>query len=282
MGALIVIAANAGGAFSPIGDVTTIMLWFAQKFSALQVIGYGFLPSLTLALVAAGWLLHHIRSKELLQPEAEIKIHMSRSDRIIILATLGSFLLPLVASTLRLPPYLGLLAGLGLVWLLIDVAKQARPQPSHLDAHIKHFLQKTDMESIQFFLGILLAVAALHALGLLDVFTEALLGHEPSPLRLAVAFTGLGLGSAIIDNVPLTAAAISSLEGIQEVFWVLLALTVGTGGSLLVIGSAAGVVAMGMLEKLTFARYLRLATLPALVGFAAAVGVWVVQYLLLT
>jgi Na+/H+ antiporter NhaD/arsenite permease-like protein len=258
------------------------MLWFAQKFSALQVIGYGFLPSLALAVVTAAWLLHGIRSRELLQPEAEVTVHMSRSDRAIILATMGSFLLPLFASSIKLPPYLGLLAGLGVVWLLIDVAKQARPQPSHLDAHIKHFLQKTDMESIQFFLGILLAVGALHALGLLDVFTEALLGHVPSASRLIAAFTGLGLASAVIDNVPLTAAAISSLEGIDEVFWVLLALTVGTGGSLLVIGSAAGVVAMGMMERLTFAKYLRIATLPALAGFIAAVGVWTLQYFLLT
>lgn len=278
MGALVVIAANAGGAFSPIGDVTTIMLWFAQKFTALEVVLNGFLPAVTLTGVAGMFLLRHVRSSELLSEAQEAVFHPSRSDRVIIGVALGSFLLPLAFASLNLPPYLGLLAGLGLVWLLIDVAKQARPQPTHLDAKISTFLQKTDIESIQFFLGILLAVAALHALGVLDVFTETLLGHAPSWGRLVGAFIGLGLGSAVIDNVPLTAAAISSLEGISASLWVLLALTVGTGGSLLVIGSAAGVVAMGMLPDLTFSRYMRIATIPAFFGFAAAVLVWIVQY----
>lgn len=278
MGALIVTAANAGGSFSPIGDVTTIMLWFAQKFTAFEVILQGFLPSIALTMVSSTLLLRYVRSQQLLAAEQEVIANPSRSDRVIIATTLGSFILPLVASSFNLPPYLGLLIGLGVVWLLIDVAKQARPQPTHLDAKISTFLQKTDIESIQFFLGILLAVAALHALGALDLFTETLLGHEPMPVRLIGAFVGLGVTSAAIDNVPLTAAAISSLEGIPAPLWVLLALTVGTGGSLLVIGSAAGVVAMGMLPELTFGRYLRIATLPALLGFAAAIVVWVAQY----
>lgn len=281
MAALIVIAANAGGAFSPIGDVTTIMLWFAEKFTAWQVISQGFLPAIALTAVSAAFILRHIRSSQLLAPEQETIYHLSRSDRGIIVMTMASFLLPLAASSFHLPPYLGLLAGLGIVWLLIDIAKQARPQPTHLDAHIKNFLQKTDIESIQFFVGILLAVGALHALGLLDVFTHSLLGDAPTPFRLFSAFTGLGLGSAIIDNVPLTAAVINSLEGISTTWWVLLALMVGTGGSLLVIGSAAGVVAMGMVEKMTFGRYLRLATLPALAGFVAGGIIWIGQYMFL-
>lgn len=280
MGALIVIAANAGGAFSPIGDVTTIMLWFAQKFSALEVILQGFLPVIVLTMVAAVFLLRQIKSPTLATQGSEKKIVFSRSDRVIIGVTMGSFLMPLMASAFSLPPYLGLLGGLGIVWLLIDVAKQARPQQTHLEADIKGFFQKTDIESIQFFLGILLAVAAIHALGVLDILTESLLGHDAQPSRLITAFTGLGIASAIIDNVPLTAAAISSLEGVPTSLWVLLALCVGTGGSLLVIGSAAGVVAMGMLPGLNFGKYLRLATLPALAGFCAAIIVWLGQYML--
>jgi Na+/H+ antiporter NhaD/arsenite permease-like protein len=280
MAALIVIAANAGGAFSPIGDVTTIMLWFAEKFTAWEVISQGVLPSFVLTAVSAMFLLRYIRSNHLLPRELEKSFRLSRSDKAIIVITMASFLFPLAASSFNLPPYLGLLAGLGLVWLLVDLAKQARPQQTHLDAHIKTFLQKTDIESIQFFVGILLAVGALHALGLLDVLTHGLLGEAPSAGRLFSAFVGLGAGSAVIDNVPLTAAAISSVQGVSASWWVLLALMVGTGGSMLVIGSAAGVVAMGMVEKMTFVRYLRLATVPSLIGFVAAALVWGAQYLL--
>jgi Na+/H+ antiporter NhaD/arsenite permease-like protein len=280
MGALIVVAANAGGAFSPIGDVTTIMLWFAEKFSALEVIVQGFVPSAVLTVISAFFLLRHITSQQLPSQDDEKKIVFSRSDRVIIMVALGSFLMPLLVSAFSLPPYLGLLGGLGVVWLLIDVAKQARPQPTHLDASIRRFFQKTDIESIQFFLGILLAVAAMHAMGILDVLTEALLGHDATPSRIITAFAGLGVASAIIDNVPLTAAAISSLEGVSASLWVLLALCVGTGGSMLVIGSAAGVVAMGMLPGLNFGKYLRVATIPALLGFVSAVAVWIGQYAL--
>ena len=277
--ALIVVAANAGGAFSPIGDVTTIMLWFAEKFTALEVITQGFIPSFLLAMVAGVFMLRRIPASPLPAGEMSKDFKPSRSDRIIIAVTLISFLLPLVASLMDLPPYLGLLAGLAGVWFLIDLAKQVRPQQTHLEARIKNFLQKTDIESIQFFLGILLSVAALHALGLLDFLTDALLGGEaPAFSRMVGAFTGLGLGSAIIDNVPLTAAAISALEGVSASLWVLLALTVGTGGSILVIGSAAGVVAMGMVPELTFTKYLKIASVPALIGFLLAVGAWIVQY----
>jgi Na+/H+ antiporter NhaD/arsenite permease-like protein len=191
--------------------------------------------------------------------------------------TLASFLLPLLAALFGLPPYMGLMAGLGVVWLLIDLAKRARPQPTHLQANIRSFFQQTDIESIQFFVGILLAVAALHALGILHFVTELLLGSTPGVERLITTFTSLGVLSAIVDNVPLTAAAISALGDISPHLWVLLALTVGTGGSLLVIGSAAGVIAMGMVPELTFGKYLKTATVPALLGFIASVGVWLAQ-----
>lgn len=278
VGAMIVIAANAGGAFSPIGDVTTLMLWFAQKFTASQVITQGFLPSVVMAGVPALLIMRRLKKSAQVCAECENDFHPSRSDRAIIVATLASFLLPLGAVQLGLPPYMGLLAGLGMVWVLIDFAKRARPQHTHLQANIRNFLQQTDIESLQFFVGILLAVGALHALGVLHWATEALLGATPSWTRLVAAFVSLGLGSAIVDNVPLTAAAISALEGISPALWVLLAITVGTGGSLLVIGSAAGVIAMGMLRDLTFTRYLRIATWPAFLGFAAAVVTWAAQY----
>ena len=262
MAALVVITSNAGGAFSPIGDVTTLMMWFAKLFTADQVVFQAFLPSLALAIIATYLILRKI----------------SNTDRAIIWATFATFLLPLLASALRLPPYMGLLAGLGLVWILIDVAKKARPQQTHLQARISRFMQQTDIESIQFFLGILLSVSALHALGVLELATNALLGTAPSFARIVGAFAGMGIGSAIVDNVPITAAAISALHGITAPLWVYLAIAVGTGGSILVIGSASGIIAMGMLPKLTFGKYLTIGTIPALLGFAGATVVWLVQY----
>ncbi|MEX1111827.1 MAG: sodium:proton antiporter NhaD [Candidatus Andersenbacteria bacterium] len=278
VGALLVIVANAGGAFSPIGDVTTLMLWFAGKFSASQIITQGFLPSIVMAAIPSYMILSHIHKKSRIPVDCDHDFHPSRSDRAIMLVTLGSFLLPLAASFVGLPPYMGLLAGLGLVWVFIDFAKRARPQNTHLQASIHSFLQKTDIESLQFFIGILLAVGALHALGILHWMTDALLGSAPSWTRLVTAFVGLGLGSAVVDNVPLTAAAISALEGVSPSLWTLLAITVGTGGSLLVIGSAAGVVAMGMIQGMTFMKYFKIAAYPSLLGFLGAVVVWAVQY----
>jgi len=282
IGALVVIVANAGGAFSPIGDVTTLMLWFAKKFTAEQIIFQGLLPSVTLGLVASWWLIRKIGHKPCTADCAPFKVEnlqVSHTDKLVIAATLASFLLPLLASGIGLPPYMGLVAGLGLVWLLIDVVRRARPQETHLQANIKKFLQHTDIESIQFFIGILLAVGALHALGVLKIGTNWLLGSAPDIPRYLSAFVSLGLASAIVDNVPITAAAISSLQGVPATMWVLFALVVGTGGSMLVIGSAAGVIAMGMLPKLTFGKYIKIGTVPALLGFVAAIVVWGLQYL---
>jgi Na+/H+ antiporter NhaD/arsenite permease-like protein len=278
---LVVIAANAGGAFSPIGDVTTLMLWFAKKFTAEQVIIQGFLPSLVLALVAAVLLLRKVDNAPAVQNKYSKNannFNPSNTDWAVIIATLGSFLLPLLTAGIGLPPYMGLVAGLGLVWFLIDVARRARPQETHLKARIQKFFQQTDLESIQFFLGILLAVGALHALGVLDIATRWLLNDFPSEAQIVLAFVSFGVGSAVVDNVPLTAAVISSLPQIPAHLWVLLAIAVGTGGSLLAVGSAAGVIAMGMMQGLTFTKYLKIGTLPALLGFIAAMGAWIVQY----
>jgi Na+/H+ antiporter NhaD/arsenite permease-like protein len=275
---LVVIVANAGGAFSPIGDVTTLMMWFAKKFTADQVIIQGFLPSLALALVATIMILSNVERIPAVEKKESSTFNPSHTDWVVIIATIGSFLLPLVAALVGLPPYMGLIAGLGFVWFLIDVAKRARPQETHLKARIKKFFQHTDLESIQFFLGILLAVGALHAMGVLDIATNFLLNDFSSDGQIAAAFIGLGIGSAIIDNVPLTAAVISSMPHISAYLWVLLAIAVGTGGSLLVIGSAAGVIAMGMMRRLSFTQYIKIGTLPALLGFIAAMIVWAIQY----
>lgn len=276
---LLIIASNAGGAFSPIGDVTTLMLWFARKFSTLEIIWAGILPSMVMVVVSGWLLLRPLDRKKIIGEDCVNGVfYPSRSDKGIMILTLGSFLFPLVMTPLQLPPYMGRLLGLGLVWVAIDFAKRARPQETHLGANIRKFLQQTDIESLQFFVGILLSVGALHALGVLDWLTQTILGQAPSWGRLVGSFVGLGLASAVMDNVPLTAAAISALEGIPSSLWTLLAITVGTGGSLLIIGSAAGVITMGMVRQLTFGQYLKIGSWPALLGFSVAILVWMAQY----
>lgn len=275
--ASVVIAANAGGAFSPIGDVTTIMLWLEGKFTALEVISKGFLPALALFATSTAWMSFRI-SKSTPDSKEELKTTLSRSEKIIVGAVLGSFLLPLALSQFSLPPYLGLLIGLGVVWILIDLLKQFRPKQTHLDAVIEEFIKKTDIASLKFFIGILLAVSALESLHILDYMSHFIYGTDGSLIRLIGGNVVLGFLSAVLDNVPLTALTMDILHTTNSSLWVLLALTAGTGGSLLIIGSAAGVIAMGMIKELNFGKYLQIATLPALLGYLAAVSVWLVQF----
>lgn len=274
----VVIVANAGGAWSPIGDVTTIMLWLAGKFSAWQVMSRGFLPSFSLWLVATGLLTRKLVESNYDSTE-ELVTKLERSEKLVIGLVFSSFGLPVLMHTLHLKPYLGLLLGLGLVWACVDRLKQSAKTQTHLDASIEALLQKTDIASIKFFVGILLAVSALHAMGSLDTLAHLIYGSDPSPVKVILGNIGLGFSSAVLDNVPQTAIAIQMLHIAEPSLWVLLAITVGTGGSLLVIGSAAGVVAMGMVPELNFQRYFKIAFWPALAGYATAVTVWALQYL---
>ncbi len=280
-GAAIVIAANAGGAFSPIGDVTTIMLWLAHKFSATEIMHYAFLPALSILFTT----MFLLRPKSVVNKDdepLETACVMTASEKFVIGSVFVSFFLSLVMNALGLPPYMGILLGFGCVWVVIETFKKFDVQcNTHLDADIDKFIKKTDITSLKFFIGILLAVAGLKALGILDSLTHFVYGENPTLMTFLAGNTALGFISAILDNVPLTAIAIESLKSTDPKIWSLLALTVGTGGSLLVIGSAAGVVAMGMLKDLTMKSYLRLASFPALVGYLVAIGVWYAQSLLI-
>jgi Na+/H+ antiporter NhaD/arsenite permease-like protein len=278
--ASIVIAANAGGAFSPIGDVTTLMLWLAHKFTSFQIIRAAFLPSAGL-LVVSTWLLSRGLEPDRHHEQAEEGIAMSYSEKIVVGATLASFALPLLFSQIGLQPYLGLLLGLGGVAILITLFRLFYQQETHLTADMEKILPKVDFASILFFAGILLAIGALRHLGILHQVSERLFGEDPGLLRLVIGNTSLGVLSSIVDNIPLTAAAIDILRTTDPAVWALLAVAVGTGGSLLVIGSAAGVVAMGMVKELTFFCYLRIATMPALAGYITAIALWYAQYRLL-
>jgi len=278
----IVVAANAGGAFSPVGDVTTIMLWLAGKFSAIEIILWGFLPSLSILLVSS-----FLFSRQIVGDTADDKpktfeqVVMSKSEKIIIGTAFASFALPPLAHFVGLPPFMGLLFGVGIVGLLVGWCANTLPnRESHLALDIEKLLGKIDITSLLFFIGILFAVGALGFLGILDQISNAVFGDEPAFSRLVAGSVFLGAISAIFDNIPLTAAAIDILQTSDFHIWVLLAICVGTGGSMLVIGSAAGVVAMGMIKELSFKDYMKIATIPAVVGYMCAILVWYIQYII--
>lgn len=277
--AAIVIAANAGGAFSPIGDVTTTMLWLANKFTIQTIITQAFFPSLTAFLVSTLLIGKSITVDT--KDKIEKVIRLGRTEWLIISLCLFSFLLPLFMTVLHLPPYIGLLFGLGIIWLVVDLAKQRTPHSSSLSMSIEKFFQKTDIASLYFFIGILMAIAALRHIGVLDEISNMVFTETPSETRIITGNIVIGGLSAVFDNIPLTAAAIDIVKTVDPSLWVLLAFTVGVGGSLLLIGSAPGIIAMTIEKELTFGAYLKIATLPALVAYCLGIIIWFVQYNLL-
>jgi Na+/H+ antiporter NhaD/arsenite permease-like protein len=274
----VVIAANAGGAASPIGDVTTIMLWLAGKFSAAEVISIGILPSAVSFIIPHFLIGRRIKAHESAEnahpgydiiDEKKVQPYWS-----IVIVGLFSFILPVIFNLIGLPPFLGLLTGVGLLWIVTDI-KFRRDHETAEEGKIVNIIQKADLSTLKFFIGILLAVGALSHAGLLGTLNDFIFGTELNINRLIFGNTVLGLISSILDNVPLVAAAIKMFpEAITANIWVLLAFTAGTGGSLLVIGSAAGVAAMGQVKELNFGYYLKKATLPALAGYAGGVLTW--------
>lgn len=279
--AAIVPNANAGGAWSPVGDVTTIMLWVAGAFTAGQIVSQAFLPSVAHATVVTVLMLRHIVNDPTPDSVEDLPLAFSREDKILMAAALACFCLPLFANQMGLHAYMGLLFGLGVVWLLNQLlSPKTAENGEHLtkmEHDIEDLIRKIDHRSLIFFAGILLGVKALGTLGVLEKMSEVLLGDDPSSHRVGVVSYVLGPVSAIVDNVPLTALSIdvfpfnTSWEGTR------LALAVGTGGSLLLIGSVAGVVAMGKVVGLTSGRYFRLATVPVALGFIAQMLVFELQ-----
>jgi len=278
----IVVAANAGGAFSPVGDVTTIMLWLAGKFTALEIMVWGFIPSLSILFVSTWLFVRQIEGTTTDDtPTTYETVALSTCEKVVIGLSFASFALPPLAHLVGLPPFMGLLFGVGMVGLVIGFfVNTGRTRESHLSVDIEKLLGKVDITSLLFFIGILFAVGALGFLGILDQISTSLFGEAPAISRLVIGSVFLGAFSAIVDNIPLTAAAIDILQTTDFRIWVLLAICVGTGGSMLVIGSAAGVVAMGMVKELSFKQFLKIATIPALAGYVTAIVVWTIQYML--
>ncbi|MBC3759508.1 sodium:proton antiporter NhaD [Hyunsoonleella sp. SJ7] len=282
---LIIIAANAGGAWSPIGDVTTTMLWIGNKVSTGHLIGYLFLPSLLCMVVPsliASFLPVFKGNLDIVEESEKTK---SRFSGTMLYLGLGAIIfVPIFKVITHLPPYVGMMLSLGVVATFAEIYSSSKfalssPDREESDAHAHHSpvhtaLSKIETPSILFFLGILMAVAALESLGILFGFADSLretmpqLGtelHEGGVSDLVVLL--LGVGSAVIDNVPLVAASLGMFsEPMDHELWHFIAYSAGTGGSMLIIGSAAGVVAMGM-EKIDFFWYLRKISWLALAGF---------------
>jgi Na+/H+ antiporter NhaD/arsenite permease-like protein len=281
--AAIVVAANAGGAWSPIGDVTTIMLWLGEKFTAIEVIRYAFLPSFVLFAVAIGLMYRKLDSTSFTKREKDDMLPLAISEKIVITAGLASFALPLVMSFVGLPPYMGLLLGLGLTWSTIELAKQRSyiEHQTHLTANIDKIIQTVDISSVKYIMGILLAVMALSALGVLQWLSHIVVGDQASEMALILINMGIGVVSGIVDNASLVAIAMQVLPMHDPQLWVLTALAAGNGGSLMVIASAAGIVAMGNYKALTIGNYFKVATVPVILGLSAAYLVWYLQFLFL-
>jgi len=282
---MVVIAANAGGAWSPIGDVTTTMLWIGGQITAANIIIQLILPSLVCLLVPLAVLSLQLKGN-VARPEVNHTgnqlAELSKRQQFIVFfsGVLILILVPVFKTLTHLPPYMGILIGLGLLWIITEIMHGGKPEREKHHLSVSHALRKVDSPSILFFLGILLSIAALQSTGILSSVADWMATKIGNENIIAVSF---GLLSSIVDNVPLVAAAqgMYSLEQYptDHSFWEFLAYTTGTGGSALIIGSAAGVAAMGM-EKINFFWYLKRITLLALLGFFSGAGVYILQKLL--
>lgn len=283
---LVVIAANSGGAFSPIGDVTTIMLWNKGLITALGVITEITIPSIVSMVIPAYILSLSLKGSfvaagnDEVSAETDETLSASQRKMVFILGVGGLIFVPIFKSITHLPPFVGILLVLGVLWTVTELfyRSQGEEDEDGTQKRITKMLTRIDMGTILFFLGILMAVACLETIGVLTMLGEG----------LNVAFDGnhymvtgiIGVLSSIVDNVPLVAGCMGMYPvaptgdmAVDGIFWQLLAYCAGVGGSMLIIGSAAGVVVMG-LEKITFGWYMKRITWIAFVGYIAGIGVY--------
>ncbi len=283
--ALVIIAANSGGAFSPIGDVTTIMIWNKGLITALGVIKEIIIPSIVSVVIPAYILSLSLKGK--LEPvedeehvETNAKQFTPRQQKTIFFVGVGGLIfVPIFKSITHLPPFVGILLVLGVLWTVTEIFHRqlfkSEEEANKMHKRITNMLSRIDMSTILFFLGILMAVACLETIGVLEALGEG----------LNIAFNGnhylvtgiIGVLSSIVDNVPLVAGCMGMYPMAEVgdmaqdgIFWQLLAYCAGVGGSMLIIGSAAGVVVMG-LEKITFGWYMKHITWIAFVGYLAGI-----------
>ncbi|MBO9199493.1 MULTISPECIES: sodium:proton antiporter NhaD [Niastella] len=279
---VVVIAANAGGAWSPIGDVTTTMLWIGGQITSAKIIANVFLPSIACAAVPMLILSFRMRGAvevggteeaRTLKPQTPVR------ERNIVFASgiLILLLVPVFKTVTHLPPFMGMLMGLGIMWVITEILHHKKDTQDKHFLSVLYALRKIDTPSILFFLGILISVAALQSIGALLNVAAHLNERISNPSLLVII---IGVLSSIVDNVPLVAASIGMYSLDQypadHFFWHFLAYCAGTGGSLLIIGSAAGIAAMGI-EKIEFFWYLKKIAWLALMGYAAGIIVFLLQ-----
>lgn len=270
LGGAVVIAANAGGAWTPIGDVTTTMLWIGGQLSTLSVMKHLFIPSVICLIASLAILSFSLKGNfSPLNPTKENKIEPMGS-LVFWLGVSCLVFVPIFKITTGLPPFMGIIFGLGLMWLFTDIMHSRYENREHL--LVPNIITHIDVSGVLFFLGILLAIDALHTAGLLDALSGWMNHTIGNSSIIAIV---IGLASAIVDNVPLVAAAMGMYDMNQypmdSNFWNLIAYCAGTGGSILVIGSAAGVAFMG-LEKVQFFWYMRRIGFAAIIGYFAGIG----------
>jgi Na+/H+ antiporter NhaD/arsenite permease-like protein len=278
MASVVIIAANAGGAWSPIGDVTTTMLWIGGQISASHIITGIFIPSLVSLLIPLGIFSYQLRNDKDL-PAIPHSTHATPDgSKIMFFLGIGTLLfVPIFKTVTHLPPYMGVLLGLSIVWIASELIHKDKDEEAKKPFTAGYALSKIDSSSVLFFLGILMAIGSLESLGMLETLAKWM---DQKIGNMEIIVTAIGLASSIIDNVPLVAASMGmyslDMYPMDHKLWEMMAFCAGTGGSILIIGSAAGVAVMGM-EKIDFIWYLKRISLVTLIGYLAGT----ITYLLL-
>jgi len=276
----IVIAANAGGAWSPIGDVTTTMLWIGGQITANNIVIKLVLPSLVCMTIPLTVMQYFLKGQVQKPTETfdDSEMPNERHRNIVFFSGIAIFLLvPVFKTVTHLPPFMGILLGLGILWIIVEILHSDKDEADRKNYTVAYALRKIDSSSILFFLGILLAIAALESTDQLHNMAQVM--NEKIGNMNLIVFT-IGLVSSIVDNVPLVAASMG-MYSLQQYptdhyFWEFLAYCTGTGGSILIIGSAAGVAIMGI-EKIDFIWYLKRISWLALIGYFAGACVYILQ-----
>lgn len=283
---IIVIAANSGGAWSPMGDVTTTMLWIGGQITALAVIKGVLLPALVSMLVPLAITAHLLRGRAVVAPQRadggnELPSTAFESNLMFFMGLGILIAVPAFKTLTHLPPFLGIMFGLGILWLVGDLLHRNKQEEAKQHLTLAHALTRIDMSSLVFFIGILLSVATLEHTHILTALARWL---EQSVGRQDVIVMIIGGASAIVDNVPLVAASMGMYSladyPADHFLWEFMAYCAGTGGSMLIIGSAAGIAAMG-LEKIHFFWYVRRISGLAVAGYLAGATTYLLQYRLL-
>ena len=286
---MVILAANAGGAWSPIGDVTTIMLWIGGQVSAASIIPSIIIPSAVCAIIPLIYLTYKLKGDVQRPKNIELDEHKqnptTKFERNLIfsMGVIGLLFVPVFKTITHLPPYVGMILSLGVLWLVTEIIHRSKNHEKKSKLSVIGVLRKVDTPTIFFFLGILLAVASLQSAGQLDIvakYLDSTFNGQTTEGTYVINLI-IGLLSAIVDNVPLVAGAMgmypiaeSGLYATDGVFWEFLAYCAGTGGSVLIIGSAAGVAVIGIL-KIDFIWYLKNISLLALIGYLSGAATYI-------